>query len=85
MYSLVYPLRTHLVVQVRGKSRVREDMSLSFLKTDDLIFGVGKNSKWLIFGWPKSSFGFFCKMLWKDPSELFGQLNSIIQVYYEVQ
>ena len=26
-------------------------------------------------GWPKSSFGFFCKILWKNLSELFDQVN----------
>ena len=29
----------------------------------------------LILGWPKSSFGFFCKILWKNLSELFDQAN----------
>ena len=28
-----------------------------------------------ILGWPKSSFGFFCKMLWKSLNELYGQPN----------
>ena len=28
-----------------------------------------------ILGWPTSSFRFFCKMAWKNPNELFGQLN----------
>ena len=27
-------------------------------------------------GWSKSSFGFFCKILWKSPNQLFGQPNS---------
>ena len=30
---------------------------------------------WYRLGWPKSWFGFFCKMLWKYPNELFGQPN----------
>ena len=29
--------------------------------------------RWAVLGWPKSLFGFFHKMLWKNPSELFGQ------------
>ena len=28
-------------------------------------------------GWPKSSFGVFYKMLWKNPNELFGQSNTL--------
>ena len=28
-----------------------------------------------ILGWPKNSFGFFCKILWKNLSELFDQVN----------
>ena len=27
----------------------------------------------LLLDWPKSSFIFFCKMLWKNPNGLFGQ------------
>ena len=29
----------------------------------------------MLLGWPKSSFGFFCKMLWKNRNEPFGQPN----------
>ena len=29
----------------------------------------------MLLGWPKSSFGFFHKMLWKNLNELFGQPN----------
>ena len=28
-----------------------------------------------ISSWPTSSFGFFCKMLWKNSKEFFGQLS----------
>ena len=28
-----------------------------------------------ILGWPKSSFGFFRTIVWKNPNELFGQPN----------
>ena len=28
-----------------------------------------------VLGWPKTSFGFFCNILWKNLNELFGQLN----------
>ena len=28
-----------------------------------------------VLGWPKSSFGFFRNILWKNPIELFGQPN----------
>ena len=31
-----------------------------------------------ILGWPKSSFGFFYKMLQKNPNELFAQPNNFI-------
>ena len=31
-------------------------------------------------GWPKTLFGCFCTILWKNPNELFGQPN-IKQVY----
>ena len=34
----------------------------------------------IVLGWLKSSFGFFCKMLWKNPDELFGQPNILITV-----
>ena len=27
-------------------------------------------------GWPKRALGFFCKTLWKNPNELFGQPNT---------
>ena len=30
-----------------------------------------------VLGWPKSSFGFFCNILWKNTNELFGQPNRI--------
>ena len=41
-----------------------------------LINYNGKESeKEYIFGWTKSLYGFFCKMLWKNPNELFGQPN----------
>ena len=29
----------------------------------------------MVLGWPKSLFGFFCKMLWKNLSKSFGQSN----------
>ena len=29
-----------------------------------------------ILEWPKSLFGFFCKMLWENPKEFFGQRNT---------
>ena len=28
-----------------------------------------------LLGWPKSLFGMFCKILWKNPNEIFGQPN----------
>ena len=28
-----------------------------------------------ILGWPKNSFGFFCKRAWKNPNKLFSQTN----------
>ena len=31
-----------------------------------------------ILGWPKRSFGFFCKMLWENPNGSFGQPNSVL-------
>ena len=30
-----------------------------------------------LLGWPKSSFGFFCTILWKNLNELLGQPNTI--------
>ena len=30
-----------------------------------------------VLGWPKSSFGFFHNILWKNPNELFGQPNNL--------
>ena len=39
--------------------------------------------KWntgIILGRPKSSFGFFCKMAWKNLNELFGQPNTITRL-----
>ena len=35
-----------------------------------------------ILGWPKISFGFFCKMLRKNPDELFGQSNNYNVIFY---
>ena len=32
----------------------------------------------IVLGWPKSSFGFFCKMLWKNLNELFGQPRRLL-------
>ena len=32
----------------------------------------------IVLGWPKSSFGFSCKILRKNPNELFGQPNTYI-------
>ena len=40
--------------------------SWNFLRTDEGIWS-------LILGWPKSSFGFFCKLLWKNWNKLFVQ------------
>ena len=37
-----------------------------------------------ILGWPKCSFGFFCKKLWKNPNGHFGQPN-IITVFPSVK
>ena len=36
--------------------------------------GVGCGASWLWFllGWPKSLFWLFCKIVWKNPNELFG-------------
>ena len=31
------------------------------------------SSSVLVLGWPKNSFQFFCKVLWKTPKELFNQ------------
>ena len=37
-----------------------------------------------VLGWPKCLFGFFCKMLWKTPNELFGQPNIyIFEIFHE--
>ena len=32
-----------------------------------------------ILGWPKSSFRFFCSILWKNLNELFGQPNISVE------
>ena len=37
-----------------------------------------------LLGWPKSSFGFFRKLLWKNPNEIFGQPN-IGQTFWGLQ
>ena len=34
-----------------------------------------------ILDWPKSSFEFFCKILWKNPNELFDPTNICNQEY----
>lgn len=31
---------------------------------------------WFLLGWPKNSFRFFCKILWKNLDELFNQPNN---------
>ena len=33
--------------------------------------------------WPKSSFRFFCKMLQKNPDDLFGQSNIMLKKHSE--
>ena len=38
----------------------------------------------IILGWPKSSFGFFCNILQKNPNELFGQPNINILPYIKL-
>ena len=50
-----------------------EKVSLCVLK--DIIKKVkGQPTEWKkILGWPKSSFGFFHKMLLENPNKLFGQ------------
>ena len=40
----------------------------------DWEFGISRSK---LLGWPKSSLRFFCKRLWKNPNELFGQPNII--------
>jgi len=35
------------------------------------------SEKHKLLDWPKSSFWFFCKILWKITNELFGQPNKI--------
>ena len=35
--------------------------------------------KVLLLGWPKSSFVFFCNILWKNQNEFFGQHNTSIR------
>lgn len=33
-----------------------------------------------ILGWPKSWFGVFCKLVWKNPHSLFGQASIMAEV-----
>ena len=47
----------------------------------DFIFKVGHSGlPWVflrkLLSWPKSSFGFFCKMVEKNSNELFGQCST---------
>lgn len=37
---------------------------------------TNKSTAVVILGWPKSSFEFFCNILWRRPEELFGQPNT---------
>ena len=36
-----------------------------------------------VLGWPKSSFGCFCNILWKNTNELFGQPNRTEEKHLE--
>ena len=36
----------------------------------------------MLVGWPKNLFAFFCDILWKNPKEFFGQLNSFYLVHF---
>ena len=51
------------------QARVLEWVAISFSKWS---LGRAKNE---VLGWPKSLFGFFCKMLWRNLKETFGQPN----------
>ena len=53
--------------------------------------GVSVSGRWYgcflciyILGWPKRSFGFFHKILWKNLNELFGQHNTQIYVFFVI-
>lgn len=34
-----------------------------------------------VLGWPKTSFGFFCKMFWNNPNELLDQSNKRVLLH----
>ena len=48
------------------------DLYLKFSQIFDNEY-IFLKQKHIILGWPKSSFGFFCNILQKNPNELFGQ------------
>ena len=53
------------------------------MKADDLFIGAitcPVVTEWVL-GWPKSSFGFFCNILWKNPNELFGQPRYLLNTW----
>ena len=54
---------------------VQEDSVLIVTKQHHIPDG-NKVSVKKILSWPKSLFGIFCTILWKNPNEIFGQPNS---------
>ena len=55
---------------------------LGLLLIYNVVFNFHWTAKWLsyILSWSKCSFGFFCKIVWKNPNELFSTIYIHIYV-----
>ena len=59
---------------------VSENWRIGVEKKQQHVFGVGCGENPQVLGWPKSSFRFFCNILWKNQNELFGQPNIYLKL-----
>ena len=77
MPCLLIPLTVYFTYQ---KFLILNKSSLSIIFFMDPAFGIIYPRSSI--GWPKSSFGFFCNILWKNPNEYFGQPNIFSPVIF---
>ena len=53
----------------------KKEIKLSLFADDVIVYVENPKASTKYMDWPKSLFGFFHKMLQKNPNELFGQPN----------